>query len=228
MSDAGHDGRPTRQRQEGSPSTFAPARAPVCAAVAFIFLGACASLGGAPSFTHRGTEVKCVRDLPENTGQKMTDAAKLAIDVLQSDEFKARVRVALADSSVRHGALEVDAIRHLRPEDSLARVEHAGEAGFSIDTRFTMSGATNAWDGYDDPTCGRVVVLSRSKVWTRPEYLWAGTIIHELSHVAGFVHDGQRRDGNECTIPNLLGDIAEWTAWERTRPVADGDDKFVT
>jgi hypothetical protein len=43
-------------------------------------------------------------------------------------------------------------------------------------------------------------------------------VVHEITHVAGYVHVGQRRDGNECTVPHLLGDIAEWSAWEKTQP----------
>lgn len=191
-------------------------------------LVACAHLSDATGFTYQGTPVKCLRDLPNESAPVVTDAVKVAIDVLQSDEFKVRAAQVLGAPGARHGGQDAESVRHLSGAGIVARIEVAQTAGFSIDTKWTLSLATNAWDGYDDPTCGRIVLLSRSKVMSRPEYLWAGTIAHELSHVAGFFHDGQKRAGNECTVPNLVGDVAEWTAWERTHRAADGSSPFVT
>jgi hypothetical protein len=188
-------------------------------------LAACAHLAGAPGFAYRDISVKCLRDLPEGGDARVSEAARDAIDVLLSDEFKDRAERMLSSPDVRHGRIETAERRGMRPRDMVRAVEEAGASGFSIDTKSTMSSATNAWDGYDDQECGRIVLLSRSKVLTRPAYLWAGTIVHELSHVAGFFHDGQKREGNECMIPNLLGDLAEWSAWEKTHP---NGEPFVT
>jgi hypothetical protein len=188
----------------------------------------CGPLVDSPGFNHGGITVKCIHALPAGAQSNVERSAKLAIDVLESDPFKQRAALVLAAPNVRHGLMEKDDVRALDAGGMLDRIERAGVAGFSIKTRWTCSSRTNAWDGYDDPACGRFVLLSRSKVVDRPAYLWAGTVIHELSHVAGFFHDGQQREGNECTVPNLVGDLAEWTAWERTRPAADGEDPFTT
>jgi hypothetical protein len=180
------------------------------------------------AFVYRGIPIKCMLNIPPEDAPNLSSAARLTIDLLRDDQFAQRVQKALTAPAVRHGRLEAPVLKRISGSDAWARILRAGNAGFSITERPTLSRSTNAWDGYDDQTCGRVVPVNRAKIVQRPAYLWAGTFVHEISHVAGFRHDGQKRVGNECTIPNLVGDIAEWTAWERTRPAGDEGASFVT
>jgi hypothetical protein len=180
------------------------------------------------SYTYRNTEIHCIRDIPEGTTATLQGFARDAIDVLASPIFEQRALTVLRSRYVKHGTREAVEIQRLAPEEMLKRVRDASSRGFSLFSKPAGSELTNAWDGYDDPQCGRVVVLNRNKLTTRPAYLWAGTIVHELNHVAGFFHNGQRRSGNECTLPHLLGDVAEWTAWDLTHAASAESERYTT
>lgn len=40
-------------------------------------------------------------------------------------------------------------------------------------------------------------------------YELVGTVVHEISHKAGYRHEGNSRSENQCTIPYIVGDLAE-------------------
>ena len=61
---------------------------------------------------------------------------------------------------------------------------------------------TNAWEGGGTPQL-RCAFLKR-----RSNELWAGTIVHEQAHAAGYFHNGEKRSGNQCTVPHVVGDLA--------------------
>lgn len=65
---------------------------------------------------------------------------------------------------------------------------------------------TKAWDGGGVPRL-------RCDLFDERTYAdWVGTIVHETAHAAGYLHDGQERDGNQCTVPHLVGDLATLVA----------------
>jgi hypothetical protein len=46
---------------------------------------------------------------------------------------------------------------------------------------------------------------------------YAGILWHEVAHKAGYEHDGDRRQGTECSVPYLVGDAARAAAaWPAT------------
>jgi hypothetical protein len=190
--------------------------------------GGCASLENGRGFTYAGTPIHCLNGIATGSEGKMDEIARSSIDLLASGDFQRRAAAVFAAPGARHGRQDSCEVRALDAHASVDRIVKAARAGFSLTTQHTFSGLTNAWDGSDDGECGRVIPLNRAKVAERPVYLWEGTVAHEMSHVAGFFHDGQEREGNECTYPHLVGDVAEWTAWEIARPAEDGTDKFVT
>jgi hypothetical protein len=63
-----------------------------------------------------------------------------------------------------------------------------------------------AWEGQGTP------LLNCRMLGKRSEHEWAGTLVHERAHNTGYRHDGNNRTANECTVPYLAGDIAEWIA----------------
>lgn len=65
---------------------------------------------------------------------------------------------------------------------------------------------TKAWDG------GGVPQLRCDLFDERTYADWVGTVLHETAHTAGYLHDGQRRDGNQCTVPHVIGDLATLVA----------------
>ncbi len=73
---------------------------------------------------------------------------------------------------------------------------------------------TNAWDG------GGVPQLRCAFLDKRSDALWVGTVLHEAAHAAGYLHDGQRRTGNECTVPHIIGDLAALSAGRADDPAA--------
>lgn len=39
-----------------------------------------------------------------------------------------------------------------------------------------------------------------------------GDFLHEMAHHANYKHNGNRRQGNECTVPHVVGDLAVFVA----------------
>jgi hypothetical protein len=65
---------------------------------------------------------------------------------------------------------------------------------------------TKAWDGGGVPRL-------RCDLFDERSYAdWVGTILHETAHAAGYFHDGQSRDPNQCTVPHVIGDLATLVA----------------
>ena len=63
------------------------------------------------------------------------------------------------------------------------------------------------FDGFGDR-----IGLSTRKLRSLDAMAYAGILWHEVAHKAGYVHDGDRRTGNECAVPYLLGDAARIAA----------------
>ena len=62
--------------------------------------------------------------------------------------------------------------------------------------------STKAWEGDGVPK------LRCTFLEDRTDSQWVGTIRHEQAHSAGYKHDGNLRNGNECTVPHVVGDLA--------------------
>ena len=69
-----------------------------------------------------------------------------------------------------------------------------------------FNSSTNAWEGGGTPQ------LRCSRLRERSTERWIGTIVHERAHAAGYLHRGNRRAGNECTVPHFVGDLAVYLA----------------
>ncbi|WP_437785626.1 hypothetical protein [Sorangium sp. So ce1097] len=63
---------------------------------------------------------------------------------------------------------------------------------------------------------GDEILLNTRKLHVFSPVDYAGTIVHELAHKAGYSHKGNKRAGNTCTVPHLIADIAEMVAAELT------------
>jgi len=183
-------------------------------------LPACASVHDLSGFVRGTPPVRVVgfRNVWVRHGQLPVHFAELAIDVFRSQAFRQRV-LALHMEELwpdRDPALPPT------PEALVERVMSAGEGGFGIqchDRRTCeFSHRTHGWDGVEGEV-PRWISLNCRHVTTRQDYRWAGTIVHELTHVAGFHHshdpgDNSRDTSNYNAVPYVLGDIAEWTAAE--------------
>lgn len=62
--------------------------------------------------------------------------------------------------------------------------------------------STNAWEGGGTPQ------LRCSRFCKRSAEHWVGTLVHERAHAAGYLHRGNSRSGNQCTVPHFVGDLA--------------------
>lgn len=114
----------------------------------------------------------------------------------------------LSAGDIDHRADDGD-LSELSGTESLARIRQA--ATEYRQERLAMCrwrrprSRTNAFDG---STNGPIVIVC-NKIDRRTTGEWAGTFAHELAHRTGFMHDGERRNGNECSVPNLIGDTVE-------------------
>lgn len=64
---------------------------------------------------------------------------------------------------------------------------------------------TIAWDGGAGP-----ILFNAARLPGRKEAQISGTLLHEVAHRAGYYHRGNASAGNECTVPYVVGDLAEW------------------
>ena len=93
--------------------------------------------------------------------------------------------------------------------DSGAQIYARVSAKFATATTFTAWSPFSPWSSAiakDD--AGGVIAVNRRKTAQFSVDDYVGTIFHELAHKAGYLHDGNARKGNECTVPHLLGDAA--------------------
>lgn len=162
-----------------------------------------------------GATIPCQVSDPRLRAQ-LLQIAQSGVAVLGDPRFQQRVQQALASQGVTHGNGECGILRTLPPADVVPALQRAALQGFSLTQVSFGSTASVAREGSDDAACGRVIALSEHHLRAnRPVYLWVGTVVHELSHRVGYLHNSQTRAGNECSVPHVLGDLAEWTASEQ-------------
>ena len=77
---------------------------------------------------------------------------------------------------------------------------------------------TKAWEGGGTPR------LRCSVLHDRTPAAWVGTLVHERAHSAGYLHRGNSRVGNECTVPHFVGDLAVYLAAKKDGKVQLRDD----
>lgn len=75
--------------------------------------------------------------------------------------------------------------------------------GAASNTDSLFNPSTIAWEGAKEGP----IILNRMRQQRSEQ--WANTFVHELSHRAGFHHEGNSAKGNECSVPYVVGWIAE-------------------
>lgn len=159
------------------------------------------------NFEHAGGRIESIVTLNQGAMDIVLTAARRAFELIASPEFEqlfGQIEPGKMDHSMDSGSLAsasgADVIRLLRSS--------VGQ-GFSVDATWTprfrsLSKATAKEAGRD------LIRLNRLRLRELGPSFYAGTFIHEVSHLAGFSHDGDRRDPNQCTVPYLLGDLSRW------------------
>ncbi|NUN16743.1 MAG: hypothetical protein HUU55_24210, partial [Myxococcales bacterium] len=84
----------------------------------------------------------------------------------------------------------------------------------TVDVKYAHLPSTVAWDGGESGP----VLLACNRLNCRTVDQWAGTIVHEVSHRAGYTHtDNTSKCPSACCIPYLAGYLASRMAWEQTK-----------
>lgn len=159
-------------------------------------------------FEHAGGRIESIVALNRGAMDIVLTAARRAFELIASGEFEQLVGQIEAgevnhamDSGPLASAGGTDVIRLLRA--SVGR-------GFSVDATWTPR--LRSWSNATAKEAGDSLIrLNRLRLSELGPSFYAGTFVHEVSHLAGFSHDGDRRSPNQCTVPYLLGDLSRWS-----------------
>lgn len=148
--------------------------------------------------------IGCAHSVPPAQRPKVERSIELAKLSLANDDFRR-------------------ALGSLKPADfdhHSDTSERAGDDGNAVLNRLQSAGVPDAdcypvWNWSKqyarEGSQGRAQ-LACSRLDERPAAEWAGTLVHELAHQAGYLHNGQERQRNECTVPYVVGDLTEFVA----------------
>ena len=176
-------------------------------------LGAAAACGPGPLLTMGGArDASTFQDLDRAEMRKLDAAEALARAIDGPAGPLARLLAAVPADAWDHRADPPP-----RRADTPAEVQERLRAAFP--PRFAFVGYwTVPWsreigfDAYDNR-----IALSTRWLGKLDAGAYAGILWHEVAHKAGYAHDGDRRGGNQCTVPYLVGDAARVAAaWPAT------------
>jgi hypothetical protein len=149
--------------------------------------------------------------IPESETERMRTSMELALRVVDSGVFAEKMRAAeeLLGKDPKHAPSWQQG-----PRQGMIQAIQSHATGLEVTTRITPNPVafflTDAWDGGGE---SKQIQLNRVKVgWFAPWY-WAGTMVHEMTHKAGYCHPtcenpSNDAEGNECTVPYVAGSIA--------------------
>src|SRR5262249_46027462 len=147
-----------------------------------------------------------IANIPVEHKERMEQATKLALAVVGSSRFQSMM------AEVRNRLVTDPKYGKDWSRFAVGDVARAARK-FSIQTSSLLSSLvsrrTYAWAR----GAGRILG-NRLNVGQRPAYGWAGILVHELAHQAGYAHDGNNPKGNECSVPYAAGDVAEFLAFQ--------------
>lgn len=155
----------------------------------------------------------CTRPLPPTEVPKIKKAYEHAREALKDRKFES-VLASLGSEDFDHDYDSAEAA-HDDGRQVLGKLQDADSTYHQMVTStktFALAKApshpkTNAYEGSDPGP----IVLAKSKLRRLSETDWAGTFVHELAHRAGYSHGENDPEGKECTVPNLVTDLATWT-----------------
>ncbi|WAS96570.1 hypothetical protein [Nannocystis punicea] len=157
----------------------------------------------------------CAYPLAEADDQKYVRPARATMAEVLADPLLEKVMAAIPASAVDHA------------EDPPGLADDAGEAvlqrlrstspEFAVTCRRSANRKTWAWEGKES-TEGEPRSVPLRCAWFEDQSIpeWSGTLAHELAHHAGYSHEGNRRSGNECTVPHLVADALIYVATLRS------------
>lgn len=144
----------------------------------------------------------CTYQLPDDKKPQVKIFTDLAQQAIHSSEFErvlAKMTAADFDHSANHSLRSDDGTQVL---GKLKSKQIEGVICRRAVNPFNKS--TNAWEGGGTPK------LRCARFGKRDNEKWAGTVIHEMAHAVGYRHNGNGRGGNQCTVPNVVGDLTTY------------------
>jgi len=167
-------------------------------------------------FEHAGGILHGIKRIESAHAAKLIDAVKSAFELLDSREFCSLLERVPAQDFDHHA--DPTELRQADGARVLVELRSVAAKGFLVEADwhppFFLRKKSVAKTIKSD---GQLIKLNPYFVRTRPAEGFVGTFVHELAHLAGYSHDGNRRKGNEATVPHFVGDLARWVELGRRK-----------
>lgn len=160
--------------------------------------------------------VGCVYDVPAED-RPFVDGIVVASNALVASNDLERVLATVKASSFDHRS-DLGALQSDDGSAILSRLRDKSTDDVVCRRAVLWFFHTKAWEGGGKPQ------LRCSQLRDRTEADWVGTLVHERAHAAGYLHRGNARTGNECTVPHFVGDLAVYLAAKRDGKAKLPDD----
>lgn len=161
------------------------------------------SAGGCGHRRHR------LDPIPNTISLQLTDAWRASVVILTDSRFE-RIFGFIPPAGLARGD-DPESTRQDEPRQILQRIREALEVYSEEHPELAACrwrrphSATVAFDG---ATEGPIQLICRR--WsTRSSAEWSGTFAHEIAHRAGYKHHGAYREGNQCSVPYVVGDLVQ-------------------
>jgi hypothetical protein len=165
---------------------------------------AAADRGGTSNPVDEDDEGPAFENLTPEQAATLSSAETAARQLLQSPDFKALV-TSIPASHERGTGWDHRSDPSGHADDDGATIFVQVGAAFPPAIRYQGYVAKRsraiAVDGFAD-----VVRINTVKMAGAGAFDYVNTIWHEVAHKADYFHHGNRRRGNECTVPHMLGD----------------------
>lgn len=165
------------------------------------------------------TSVTTTVSVPDEHSASIDEAVRLAVQIVFSAEFNETMSEVWEEIQSVNATCD-PAVHYCDPayraltesEWDISKLQTVLREGISIDVKYACHPSTVGWEGgVEGP-----ILLACNRIGSRSVDQWAGTIVHEITHRAGYTHTDNTSDcPSACCIPYVAGYLASQIAWQQ-------------